>query len=420
MNILPALLMILSVVLFSSAVVKAFLVFLYKIGVRKVQISDIKIKLPAIPDDKKVITEIIFYCVISRVAIYLIGILGFMLVKNQHIGFMQSFSSLFVKWDGEHYPFIAQNWYVNYGDKKYLLVFFPLYPVVIRIVALFVQNYIAASFIVSNVSLVIGCIYLYKITEMDFDRDCALRTVKYFLIFPVSFFLSSSFSESMFFAITVAAIYYWRKKDFRICALLALMGSLTRSFGILLVVPMLVDTIIDFKKNGCFSKSEVLERLYAFISPFLGILCYLIINYRVSGSAFTFLKYQKEHWSQSIGFFGSTISTLTRNCYTDTVSQVSSLWIPQIIIIFMVLIVLFSAIKHLNIGYVAYMIAYIFLTISATWLLSAPRYLMCLFPLLMAMGNMGKNRYIDYAITLMMAVGLGFCTIAFVNGYYIM
>lgn len=418
MKILPALLMVLSVVLFSFAVVKASLLFLYKLGVSRIKFPDLK--LPVISDDKKDIIEIIFYCVLSRVVIYLIGILGFMLVKNQHLGFVESISSLFVKWDGEHYPFIAQNWYVNYGDKKYLLVFFPLYPMAIKAVAIVVKNYVAAGFIVSNISLVIGCVYLYKITEMDFDSETALRSVKYLLIFPVSFFLSSTFSESMFFAITVAAVYYWRKKDFRTSALLAFMGGLTRSFGMLLAVPMLVDTIIELKNNGRLCKSEILGRLSAFTSPFLGMLCYLIVNYRVSGNAFTFLKYQKEHWSQSIGFFGSTIGMLVKNCYTDTVSQTASLWIPQIIIIFAVLILLFSSIKHLNISYVAYMIAYIFLTISPTWLLSAPRYLMCLFPLLITLGNMGRKRYLDFAITLLMVAGLGFCTIAFVNGYYIM
>lgn len=410
----------LSVILFCGAVIATVLKFLQALGICKINFSGMSLRTPEIISKNKFIFEIIFYCLLSRVAIYILGILGYMLVKSEHVSFLNSFSTLFVKWDGEHYPFIAKNWYVNFGDKKYLLVFFPLYPMIIKLTALLVHNYIAAGFIVSNTFLVIGCVYLYKVTKMDFEDDTALRAVKYLLFFPVSFFLGSTFSESMFFAITVAAVYYWRKRDYKLTALLGFLGTLTRSFGIILVVPIVVDIIIEVKNKVKFNRSEIVDRLTVVISPFLGILTYLLINLRVSGNAFTFLKYQKEHWNQNFGFFGSTISTITMNSFTDKVSQGASLWIPQLIIIFAVLIILFSSIKHLNISYTAYMIAYIFLTISPTWLLSAPRYLLCLFPLYITMGNMGQKRYLDFAFTLLMALGLGFCTIAFVNGYYIM
>ena len=420
MNILPKILMYLSVLLFCGAMVAALIKFLKALGFNKMKQPFLNLKAPKLISKNKVVFEIIFYCLISRVAIYILGILGYMLVKGEHINFLNSFSTLFVKWDGEHYPFLAENWYVNFGDKKYLLVFFPLYPMTIRLVALLVHNYIVAGFVVSNVFLVIGCIYLYKITEMDFEEDIAMRSVKYLLFFPVSFFLGSTFSESMFFAFTVAAIYYWRKKDYKLTALFGFMGALTRSFGIIIVVPIVINIIIELKTNKKLSKSEILEQLCAVLSPFLGILTYLLINLRVSGSAFTFLKYQKEHWNQSFGFFGSTISTITKNSLTDQISQSASLWIPQLILIFAVLMILYSSIKYLNISYIAYMLAYIFLTISPTWLLSAPRYLLCLFPLYITMGNMGRKRYLDFSFTFLMSLGLGFCTIAFVNGYYIM
>jgi len=418
---LPWLLMLLSIILFCGAALAALTVFFNKLGYTPIKLPLLRLNLPKVPCDKKVYYEIALCCISSRIVIYIIGALGYMLVKNQPINLLSSFSTLFNKWDGAHYTFLAENWYVNYGDKKNLLVFFPLYPIAIKALSLITFNYQIAGVLVSNISLIIGCIYLYKITEMDFGSDIAFRAVKYLLLFPVSFFLGITYGESMFFALSVVTLFYWRKKSYKTSSILAFLAALTRSFGLLLVIPMLTDLIIEYKNKGkLINKNELWGRFSTILSPFLGISTYLLINLQVSGNALTFLKYQKEHWHQSLGFFGSTVKMLTKNSLEAQPAESASLWVPQLILIFIALLLLCYGIKHLNISYVTYMIGYIFLTISPTWLLSAPRYLMCLFPLFILLGYIGKKSDLDFAITILMATSLGFCTIAFVNGYYIM
>lgn len=412
--------MYLSILLFFGAVIAAAIAFLNKLIPQPVKLAALNVKIPILSGEKGIYFEIALYCIMSRLIIYVTGILGFMLVKNQAVDLGSSFSTLFDKWDGSHYLFIAEHWYVNFGDEKNLLVFFPLYPVAIKIVSLVTFNYQLAGILVSNISLIIGCIYLYKLTAMDFDADTSIRAVKYLLIFPVSFFLGITFSESMFFALTVSAFYYLRKRNYVAAGILSFLAALTRSFGILIIIPMVVDLILEFKNNRKLFKEGLLRRIGAMVSPFLGISVYLLINYVVSGNPFTFLKYQKEHWHQAIGFFGSTIKMIADNTFGNNFSESASLWVPQLILIFLALILLCLSIERLNISYVAYMAGYIFLTISPTWLLSAPRYLMCLFPLFILLGYLGRKRGADFVITVFMALGLGFCTIAFVNGYYIM
>lgn len=413
--------MYLSIFAFTGASFAAFAVFLVKLDLLKIKLPQINKSLFNIDSSKKLYIEIALCCIISRLTIYILGILGYMLVKNQPLDFFNSFTTLFSKWDGDHYTFIAENWYVTYGDKRYLLVFFPLYPIAIKIISLVFVDYAASGIIVSNTFLILGCIYLYKLTVMDFDRDTAFRAVKYLLLFPVSFFLGATFSESMFFALSVATIYYWRNKKLTLSALLAFMAALTRSFGLLLVIPMAIDFILELKKDSkSIITKGIYNRLLNILSPFLGIAVYLIINLQVSGNPLTFMKYQREHWSQRIGFFGNTIRMLTENALGKQPSEIASLWLPQLLIIFLTLALLCYSVKHLNISYVAYMLGYIFLTISPTWLLSAPRYLMCLFPMLIILGYAGRRRHLDFIITLILATGLGFCTIAFVNGYFIM
>jgi len=421
MTKLPDILMFLSIILFCSAIFSAFILFLKNLGLSLPNIPELNIKPPEISQEIKIYFEIVLYCTLSRIIIYCIGLLGYMLVKNESLDVFRSFTTLFSKWDGDHYIFIAENWYVTTGDKRFLLVFYPLYPIAIKILSFIINNKIAAGVIISNISLILGCIYLYKLTESDFGSDTAFRTIKYLLLFPVSFFFGITYSESMFLALSIATFYYWKREKFILATIFAYFAALTRSVGILLVVPMLTELIIGYKDiyNGQ-SKSRLGLKLAAIFAPFIGFGTYLLINLQVSGNAFTFLNYQSEHWGQKFGFFGSTIKMLAKNAIEWKPEISASLWVPQLVVIFITLMLLCYAIKGLHISYLAYMIAYIGLTISPTWLLSSPRYLMCLFPIFMLLGHIGKKRTWDFAITFIFAVGLGFCTIAFVNGYSIM
>ena len=291
---LPWLLMLLSIILFCGATFVALAVFLNKLGFSPIKLPQLRLKLPKVPCDKKVYYEIALCCILSRIVIYIIGVLGYMLVKNQHVSLLSSFSTLFSKWDGEHYTFIAENWYVDYGDKKNLLVFFPLYPIAIKALSLITFNYQVAGVLVSNISLIIGCIYLYKITEIDFGLDTALRAVKYLLLFPVSFFMGITYSESLFFSLSVTTLFYWRKQNYKAASILALLAAMTRSFGLLLIIPMLTDLIIEHKNSGSsIKKNELLGPFSSILSPFLGIAAYLLINFQFSGNALTFLNIKR-------------------------------------------------------------------------------------------------------------------------------
>ncbi|MCW4031638.1 MAG: hypothetical protein NWE80_04665, partial [Candidatus Bathyarchaeota archaeon] len=47
---------------------------------------------------------------------------------------LQLIMNQFSKWDSPHYMYIAQNGYVNEGDPANFIVFFPLYPLLVRLI----------------------------------------------------------------------------------------------------------------------------------------------------------------------------------------------------------------------------------------------------------------------------------------------
>ncbi|HCS72379.1 MAG TPA: hypothetical protein DIW17_00690, partial [Clostridiales bacterium] len=127
-------------------------------------------------------------------------------------------------------------------------------------------------------------------------------------------------------------------------------------------------------------------------------------NYQVSGNPFQFLVYQKEHWSQSLGLFFNTVSYQTdyaiKTFQEQNYHSLLGLWLPNLFSIFFSLIVMLAAVKKIRPSYTAWFFAYYIIAIGATWLLSAPRYLLVLFPTTLALTSLTDKRWLDRIITI--------------------
>src|SRR5437879_4951512 len=78
------------------------------------------------------------------------------------------------RWDTVHLTHIAQFGY----DKIAETAFFPLYPLLIKILARFIHhNYLVAGLIISNTSLLVLSAVFYQIVKEDFDEEVANRSV---------------------------------------------------------------------------------------------------------------------------------------------------------------------------------------------------------------------------------------------------
>ncbi|TMD63631.1 MAG: hypothetical protein E6I91_12565 [Chloroflexi bacterium] len=114
---------------------------------------------------------------------------------------------LYLMWnhyDSGFYVDIASNgyWGANTLHSMSNWAFFPLYPLLMRFFVLpFGVNDDAlriAGIFVSNSAALIAAIYLYKLTTKELGRKPAARAVLYLALFPMSFFLSAVYTESLF------------------------------------------------------------------------------------------------------------------------------------------------------------------------------------------------------------------------------
>ena len=126
----------------------------------------------------------------------------------------------------------------------------------------------------------------------------------------------------------------------------------------------------------------------------LGFAAYCFINYLVAGNPWQFMIYQAEHWGQHLGLFFNTAAYQTEmalSSFSAKPHNFLGLWLPNLIYGFGALALLAAAVKKLRPSYTAWFIAYYVVAIGATWLLSAPRYLMAMPVLPMALGRLTEK-----------------------------
>ena len=140
----------------------------------------------------------------------------------------------------------------------------------------------------------------------------------------------------------------------------------------------------------------------------LGFAAYCYINWRVAGNPFQFLIYQREHWNQRTGLFFSTAAYQTdnflRSLTTGGWRDALGLWLPNLIACFAALGLLAAAAPKLRASQTAWFLAYYIVAVGATWLLSAPRYLLVLLPVPLALAQCAQKRTANFVLTALSAL----------------
>lgn len=375
-------------------------------------------------DNFKLILGIATAVIVSRILIILMGSLAVILFTNRAESIINLFEYRWYKADSPLYINIAQNWYVNHGDDRMLIVFYPLYPILISTVNILIRNYVISGIVVANLSLIVACVYLYKLVEIEFDKQTAFKAVKFLLLFPFSFFLGLIFSDSLFIALTVMVFYYMRQRKWFLTGLFGFLATLTRNFGILLLVPVVIEYLAETQfiqrlkeKNWKQIFSDLAKRGSNLLLIPLGQFVYLLINKLITGNWFTFLTYQKDNWCHELTL--NVIANLTdqvRNGLSPNYIDNLCMWLPFIILVFVIGLMMIYAFRKIRVSYIAYTFAYLFLCLTITWLISGGRYLMGVFPIYLITAVMARNRFSDLILTLMYSIGLCCYTIAFMIG----
>jgi hypothetical protein len=137
------------------------------------------------------------------------------------------------RWDAVHYVQIARG-----GYDASNAVFYPLYPLLIHMLAWIVRSDVLAGVIISLIAFVTALELLRRLAIDELGERYAEPVVLLLAFAPVSFFFSAVYTESVFLVLSVGAFYLGRQGRFVLAGVAATAAALTHLEGAILTVPL--------------------------------------------------------------------------------------------------------------------------------------------------------------------------------------
>jgi Gpi18-like mannosyltransferase len=324
------------------------------------------------------------------------------------------FQSMFHYWDSSNYVNIAQHGYVNTGEEASFIVFFPLYPLLIKAVTFDYAYGNITALAIANVCSIIAFIYLYKLAKLEFNEGVAVKAVLFLSIFPTAYFLCAPYTEGLFFALIIACFYYARVGKWWLAGSLSFLASLTRLAG-LLMLPVLV---LEYLHQTGWKPKKIRPNVAFVFSALAGFLIYLGINQSVTGNPFTFMAIEASKWNNTFDpWKGLTAAWYWAGsgqfAYNLTIGVA-----PLAFAIFGLVMMGVGVWKRMRPSYILYMFLTWGLALSTSWWISVPRYIMAMFPVFILLGALTKKKAVNIALVAFSVAWLCFFTVLFALGWW--
>lgn len=150
----------------------------------------------------------------------------------------------FGRWDSVWFMSIAADGYDG-GARE---AFFPLYPLLVRIAGAPLGSTLIGGALASTALLGLALVLLHRLVCLDHDRAVARNAVLVTALVPMSFFFSAVYSESLFLALSIGAVYAARRERWAWAGALGLLAATTRSAGVLLLIPLAMIYLWDVRR----------------------------------------------------------------------------------------------------------------------------------------------------------------------------
>lgn len=315
----------------------------------------------------------------------LLAVVGHFLFANQTSVNFPLLQRLWGAWDGDHYIFLSSHGYVTEGDPANFIVFYPLFPLLIRLVTFFLGNAYGAAFLVTNICSILGHAVLYVVfRQLKFSFWRSFRILLLFFLNPMTVYFQHVYTESLFLLVTVLGLSFSLSDRYLLSALSFGFSSATRLMGITSVVLGAWDAFRIHAK-----KIRIRWKLFLplCIIP-IGFTVYLLINWTVFGSPWHYQTILKDHWSKSISspllqyqsYGRGFLQFSPPDMVTYHLDIMSTLMFPLIVLLYLLLFFR-SKQKEIPFSWIIWAVASWLVIAAQSYWLSNLRYIFLIIPL---------------------------------------
>jgi hypothetical protein len=203
------------------------------------------------------------------------------------------------RWDSGYYLSIAAHGYPYQGPE---VNFWPGYPLAIRLLSLGQAPAMPwAAVALANVSFLLASLLLWEQVKSDLGWKVAWGTVLTLSLFPTSFFFSAIYSESLFLLFSVLVYWFSARGRFGLAAVFVALASITRIYGILLLVLLLVEMASSRRRQAPLKVALIVGAASSLLVLYAGFL------WLSQGSPLAALSTQQELMKRSVTFPGISL-----------------------------------------------------------------------------------------------------------------
>lgn len=380
----------------------------------------------SLPPLRSEVTQVVLLFLITRIVLILFaGLAAFLVPRDERVRpadphINVSWLRIWSQWDVGGFLVIADKGYSPKDPDR--SAFFPFFPLLIRAARLAVPNTFLAGLLVSNLAMLLACLFLFWLTkEIYGNSGIAHRAVFYLLIFPASFYTFTVYSESTFLATSIASFYLMARRRWLWAGVAGGMAAATRAFGVSLLVPFATEYLISRWKQ----RSIDWGILGGLLIP-LGLALVSLMMWLQLGDPWGFIAGQRSIalrqlaapwqvlWHSFEVALGRYLTPgFEENYATNIINLASALFAIALIV---------PVYRRLGASYTLYVALSLLLPLSFTTfgdrpLLGMVRYVAVLFPLFMVLAEWGEDPKVDRIVTFTFLLFFALMTALFVRSW---
>lgn len=331
------------------------------------------------------------------------------------------------RWDALWYLRIASDGY-DAADKS--AAFFPGYPLLTRAFAFVTGGHpLAGGYIASNLACLLAMIVVFLMTKHEFDERRARLTVVLMALFPTAFFLFAPYSESTFLLFAATSLFSARLGKWWVAALAGALAAATRSIGVTLALPLLIEAIRQARAAPVGEKSfgRVAYMLSCCAGPALGIGAYLVY-WQASAGDWKLPFASQSGWLREFSwpletlYWGTKLGIDYLGSYPGGFHTLDLVIVAFGLAAIIWLIFKWVAMKVPGIYATYALVSFVvplLLVFGGRPFMSLPRFLAVVWPIFWAFVALADRFKARDFVVAASAAGLGACSLMFVNWYFI-
>jgi len=270
-------------------------------------------------------------------------------------------------------------WYLHIAEAGYdrpdAVVFYPLYPLLIRVLTWIVRSPVAAALLVSTAATFFLMLGLLKLARLDGTAERGVRAALVCGMWPAGFIFLAAYPESLLAACLVWSVYFARRERSIAAGLVGLAAGFAKAVGVVAVVPLLY---LAFRKGP----RALLPALLPLLAPIF--MFGLVVPSAGSATAAAYASY----WRTEIAPPWTTLSASVRQVFEG--DALVAINLGALVLVLAIVLTVRTRPEHTLFALGA--VSFFLLKKTDPLLQSTLRYVLCVYPLYLSLSDVLETR----------------------------